>query len=97
MGHAQIFFDEIGIREERRKRQLRDLIVILENSARFLRSRPCKLTFVIASLPHSTSMTMMREIEEGSSKLDSMIEIEEGLSKQDSMNEIEEGSSELDL
>ena len=33
MGHAQIFFDEIGIREEIRKRQLRDLIVILENSA----------------------------------------------------------------
>ena len=33
VGHAQIFFDEIGIREEIRKRQLRDLIVILENSA----------------------------------------------------------------
>ena len=83
MGHAQIFFDEIGIREERRKRQLRELIVFLENSARFLRSRPCKLTFIIASLPHSTSMTMMREIEEGSSKLDSMIEMEEGSSELD--------------
>lgn len=58
---------------------------------------PRKLTFVIVLLPPSTTMTMMREIEEGAFKLDSMIELEEGSSELDSMGEIEEGSSELDL
>ena len=69
--------------------ELTSLISLLE---------PRKLTFVIASLPPSTTitMTMMREIEGESSKLDSMREIEGESSKLDSMREIEEGSSKLD-